>query len=198
MKICLYEIIILAFILLFNAVTAAEDESSKAGLSWEDYKIISTRNIFSRNRMPESIPTFSGPSQVPVRELKEESYLVLRGIIKKDGRFVAFVEDNRTNRIKKVLKNDEIGNGKISDITIDFISYKLEDNTIKVKTGMSLEGQAAGMMPARSSEFGIPQQQDFLNFSSEPQTDVKVTPQNEDSNAILQRLKERRKKELGE
>ena len=198
MNLYLYRICIPTIILLFFAVTARGDENSKDELSWEDYRVISTRNIFSRNRMPDVKPAFSESGPIPEREIKEESYLVLRGIVKKDGRFVAFVEDNRTNRVKQVLKNEEIGNGKISDITIDFISFKLEDNIIKVKTGMSLEGQVAGMMPTRSSGFGIPQQQNFFNFSSEPQTDVKATPQNEDNNAILQRLKERRKKELGE
>jgi hypothetical protein len=198
MKICLYKTSILAFILLLHAAAVAGDENSKAGLSWEDYKIISTRNIFSRNRMPANIPSFTESRPIPEREVKEETYLILRGITKKAGQFNAFFEDSRTNRIKQILKGEDIGNGKITDITIDFVTYKLGDNTIKVKTGMSLEGQAAGMMPARSSGFGFPSQQNFTNVSSGPQTDVKTTPQSEDSNAILQRLKERRKKELGE
>ena len=198
MKICFYQTGIMAFILLLYAATATGDENSKTGLSWDDYKIISTRNIFSRNRMPENIPSFSESRPIPEREIKEESYLILRGITKKAGQFNAFFEDSRTNRIKQVLKNEEIGNGKITNITIDFVTYKLGDNTIKVKTGMSLEGQVAGMMPARSSGFGFPSQQNFTDFSSGPQTDVKEAPQSEDSNSILQRLKERRKKELGE
>ncbi len=197
MNICFYRIFILLIIFLSSAVFASGDEKGKTMSTWQDYKIISTHNIFSRNRIPDSNSASSGSRQISEQELKEENCLILRGITKKADGFTAFIEDSRTNRIKQVLKGEEIGNGKIADITIDFVTYKLGGKAVKVKTGMSMAGQAAGMMPARVSESGIPQEPDFLTYSSVSETDVQA-PMDEDSNAILQRLKERRKKELGE
>jgi len=181
-------------LLLFGAVANGDEESK---VSWEDFRIISARNIFSRNRKPDTRPVLSESRQLPVVEQKEESYLILRGIARRSDQFVAFVEDSRSSEMKLVHKGEKIGNGKIKVISIDFLTYELEGNAIKVKTGMALEGKAAETMPGNFPGFGA-SQQNFMNFSSGSQTDVQAAPQDESSNAILQRLKERRKKELGE
>lgn len=198
MKIFACRICVLAFVLLLTAANTPGDENSKAMLSWQDYKIISTRNIFSRNRLPANNSALSRSRQIPEREQKAESYLILRGITQKADHLVAFIEDSRTNRIKQIHEGEKIGNGKITDITIDFVTYKVKDSDIKVKTGMSMGGQDAGMTRINASGSGRPQQQKFMDISSDLKTDKPAAQQDEDTNAILQRLKERRKKELGE
>ena len=199
MNVCLRKIFVMIFILILPAVSTSGNENNTVKSSWQDYKIISTRNIFSRNRMSEDISVSPSTVQVRKQDIKEEGYLVLRGITKKADRFVAFIEDSRTGKMKQAMKGEEIGDGKIEDITIDFVEYKLKDKVVKIKTGMSMEGQVTGTASvAGSSGFVASQKQSLPDYSSDTKTGVQSSPAAEDSNAILQRLKERRKKELGE
>ena len=199
MNTCSYRICGLILILLLSAAFAMGDDSSRKGLSWDDdYKIISARNIFSRNRLPETRPVITGARQVQVKAAEEESYLILRGITRQADGFIAFIEDSRTNGMKKIRKGEKIAGGEVKDITIDFVTYELKGKDIKVKTGMAMGGEIAQSVTGISSGFSPLQQQGVFNFSSGVQSDVQETPKGEDSNAILQRLKERRKKELGE
>ncbi|MBN2372220.1 hypothetical protein JXL19_00325 [bacterium] len=197
MNICSFRTCGLALILLLSAASAGGDENSKAKPSWEDFRIISARNIFSRNRQPDIKPVFSESRQMTVVEQKEESFLILRGIARKTDQYVAFVEDSRSSEMKQVYRGDKIGNGEITAISIDFLTYELEGNAIKVKTGMAFEGKAAGTIPGSFQGFGS-SQKNFMNFSPGAQVESQAAPQDESSNAILQRLKERRKKELGQ
>jgi len=184
--------------ILFSGFAAGEENKVNRA-SWEDLRILSERNIFSRNRVKTVIPVNIEIQDEQRVEVKEENYLVLRGITQQANRFVAFIEDNRTMEVKKVLKDGMIGNGKIGDITLDHITYVLEGKPATVKVGMSLSGVAGGMDSGYPSGFGTPGRQSFISIPSNSEEDtpqVKVT--DESAKDILQRLKERRKKELGE
>lgn len=229
-------IIISAFILFFAALVSGE-ETNNIKNSWDDYKIISERNIFSRSRT-KAVPVVNEIRQ-PIIVVPEQTYYTLRGITKQSEEYVSFVEDSRTMAVKKVRKGDKIGPGKAGDITLDDMSYVNGGKTINVKIGMTLEGrmsasggmnyssgsnafqgnqqlQAAGQAPGMgqqpsTGQFpGMGQAQSMLQpqgtgqvqSTGQSKTSVKAGSQtgqgDQTSGDVLQRLKERRKKELEE
>jgi hypothetical protein len=128
-------------ILLLSSVAFAEDDAAKSGTkTWENYKAIAEKNIFSRSRT-KAIPLSQLQQQVVV--VPEQSYYSLRGITKESDVYIAFVEDSRSYRVTRARKGESVAGGKISDITMDDISYTLSGKTAKIEVGMNLEGQVA-------------------------------------------------------
>jgi hypothetical protein len=136
-----YGIIGIAAFMLFSAALVSGEETKDVKDTWDNYKIISERNIFSRSRT-KVVPVSEIPQQ-PVIVVPEGAYYTLRGITKQSDEFVSFIEDSRTMNVKKVRKGDKLGPGKVGDITLDDISYVNGGKTLKVKTGMNLEGLAS-------------------------------------------------------
>lgn len=185
--------------MLFSSTFVIADENNKDRVSWEDLRILSERNIFSRNRVKFAPTRNVEPRNIKRTETGEEGYLILRGITQHANRFVAFIEDSRTMEIKKLLKGSMVGKGRIKNITLDYITYELEGESSTVKVGMTMGGEVAQMNSGYASGFEMPGQQNSIAFSSTAQenaSQVKIT--DESAKDILQRLKERRKKELGE
>lgn len=184
--------------MLLSATSVFGDENSRTGVSWEDFRVISERNIFSRNRIKIERPQLNESRNIQRVERREEGYLILRGITKQADRFVAFIEDSRTMKVKKALKGEMIGKSTINDINLDYITCEFEGKISMVKIGMTMGEQTSVNLSVYPSGNEPLQQQSFSNFSSNNQTDMQVSPDNENTKNILQRLKERRKKELGE
>jgi hypothetical protein len=133
---------VIGFSILFLSFVAfgAEKKTTKAAKSWDDYKIITERNIFSRYRT-RVIPMSEMKQQVVV--VPEETYYTLRGITKQSDEYVSFLEDSRTMAVSRFRNGDSIAGGKINDITLDYLSYKNGGKTRKVEIGMNLEGQVS-------------------------------------------------------
>lgn len=219
-----FRVIGFSVLLSFSAI-AAGGETGEVTKSWDDFKIITDRNIFSRNRT-KSVQ-LSEVRRQSVAVLPEQAYYILRGIIRQSDGFISFIEDSRTMDVKRFRTGETIGEGKISKITLDYISYEFGDNTINVEIGMNLEGQVSSSgTQYYSSGFG-----DFQGISGFRETDqfpatdqsqvmgefpamdqsrtptknqasiqpvTETSQQDENRDNILQRLKERRKKELEE
>jgi hypothetical protein len=230
-----YRVIIISAFILFSAPLVQGEETNKN--SWDEYKILFERNIFSRERT-KIMPVVNEIKQ-PVIVVPEQTYYTLRGITKQSEEFVSYVEDSRTMAVKKVRKGDMVGPGKVGDITLDDMSYVTGGKTISVKIGMTLEGrtsvsgginysagsnafqdnrqlqasgqaqeigqgpgmgqaQGAGQLPA----MGQAQSTGQPGAAGQTQTAVKAVSQtgqgDQGSSDVLQRLKERRKKELEE
>jgi hypothetical protein len=137
-----YKIIGLSVLIVLSASLVQGEETNNIKNSWDDYKILSERNIFSRSRT-KVVPVVNEIKQ-PVIVVPEQTYYTLRGITKQAEEFVSFVEDSRTMTVKKVRKGDRIGPGKAGDITLDDMSYVNGGKTISVKIGMTLEGRTSG------------------------------------------------------
>lgn len=238
-----YKFIGFSILFLSSIAFTTEEETKEAAKTWDDYKIIAERNIFSRYRT-KALP-FSEVRQPVV--VPEESYFTLRGITKESNGYVSFIEDSRTMGITRLRKGDSIAEGRITGITLDYLYYENEGKTEKVEIGMNLEGQvvSSGMKYAssgfessqvqRNSRFseteksqgmgqfpsidqmpgmdqsqggrgqmpGMDQSQSIVQSSSAGQPSTAQTQaitgtqqQGASSDDIIQRLKERRKKEL--
>lgn len=249
-----YRIIGFSILLSLSAIVAM-GETEEGTKSWDDYRIITERNIFSRNRTKAVQSSMSRRQTVAVTP--EQSYYTLRGITRQSDSFISFLEDSRTMDVEKFRKGESIGEGTISEITLDYISYNSGEETIKVEIGMNLEGQISSSgtdyffsgfsdyfggsgssdtgqsreadesqerdesrsmggfpdmdesgptegfpdMDQSMSRGGFPGMDRFGttdNNGASSQSDTDSWQQDENSENILERLKERRKKELEE
>src|SRR4030042_2506406 len=134
---------IVGFSILFlsSGAFAAGEETGSATKSWDDYKIISERNIFSRYRT-KAVPMSQLQQQVVV--VPEQSYYTLRGITRQSDGYISFIEESRTADVTRFRKGDSIAEGRVIGIDMDYISYENEGKTLKVEIGMNLEGKVSG------------------------------------------------------
>ncbi len=134
---------IIGFCMLFlsSGALAAGEETGPATKSWDDYRIITERNIFSRYRT-KTIPMSQVKEQVVV--VPEQSYYTLRGVTKQTDGHISFIEDSRTAAVTRFRNGDSIAEGRITAINMDYISYENAGKTLKVEIGMNLEGQVSG------------------------------------------------------
>jgi len=139
--------------LMSSASFVYGEETKGAVKSWDDYKIIAERNIFSRNRTKVVVLS---ETQRQVETVPEQRYHTLRGITKQADGYVSFIEDSRTSIVTRYRKGDPVAEGKIADITLDDISYKRGGKTLKIETGMNLEGQASVSYIQEASMTGGP------------------------------------------
>jgi len=126
-------------------LTAASPQAAtRQGRSWGDYRILVERNMFRRDRRVRSYRT---PTTRPRRQYTYDSdeSIVLRGIARHDGRFVAFFEDTRTGEIIRVRAGQAVGKGKVQRMTLDEVEYARSGAARQVSIGRSLAGTAAAL-----------------------------------------------------
>jgi len=188
----------IVFLFLLVSFAWCTDTETKKG-AWEDYSIISQRNIFSRTRRAKIVVSGEPADRAPAAVRTEQSYLVLRGMVRERDVFISFIEDSRTGEVKRVREGEAIGGGMLSSATMDSISYQLAEADTRVAIGQTLEGKA----PEASSSayysgggFSTPPESYGSQQTMQPAQETVVSE--DEAKDILQRLKERRKKELGE
>ncbi|MHC4430244.1 MAG: hypothetical protein ACYTBS_00255 [Planctomycetota bacterium] len=160
--------------------------------SWDAFKIVLERNMFSRRRGPRVQRT---SRQVPVAPPAPdpESYVVLKGIVQQDGEFIAFLEDTQSGQIRRVRQGDSVVRGKIKALTLDSIEYEFGDRTVTVTMGSNLQGGLGG-----ATFTGM---YDLTQTSSTPSaagTTESSVPATEDEAEILKQLMERRQQQIGQ
>ena len=167
--------------------------------SWEAYSIVSEINIFSRTRRPRVTATAQTVKQTPEVARTEESYLVLRGVVRENDMFTAFVEDSRTGSVQRVREGEAVGGGTLAAATLDFVSYRLGESDTRIEIGRTLGGEIPETSSSSSSgdDYYYSTQGDF-DYQQTTSTVGTTVVSDDEAKDILQRLKERRKKELGE
>ena len=162
--------------------------------SWDTYRIVVERNMFSRQRGPR-VDRSRSERQVPVAPPAPdpESYVVLKGIVQEDGAFIAFLEDTQSGQILRVRQGDSVVRGKIKALTLDSIEYEFGDRTTIVTMGFDLQG-------GRGSATFTGMYELSQAYSSTPQqgTTESSSPPTEDEAEILRQLMERRQQQIGQ
>jgi len=169
----------LAFIgLLASDASAAQD--------YADYKIVTERNIFARNRGPG--PALDAAARPAPPPRSAESYMVLCGIVRRGTEFVAFVEDVRTGETQAARVGDTLASARLTSATVNGIKLEFPDGVRTVRIGESLEGSAeAAPLSDELPEDILP-----------PGTASGGTgTASEEEAAILERLRQRRQQEGG-
>ncbi len=161
--------------------------------SWDTYKIVVERNMFSRQRAPRR--AVRRTRQVPVAPPAPdpESYVVLKGIVQEDGAFIAFLEDTQSGQILRVRQGDSVVRGKIKSLTLDSIEYEFEDKITTVTMGLNLQGGRDG-----SAFTGMYELSQTSSTTSAGGTTESSAPTSEDEAEIIRQLMERRQQQDGQ
>ena len=159
---------------------------------WTKYQIILQRNIFSRQRSAiRQRQSSDRPKAVVVPN--PESYFLLKGIVQEADKFIAFIEDNRSNSVLRLREGDSVARGIVKNFTLDAIEYQLEDRTINVPLGRDLEGGQGTITINRMLELSAT----TSATGSQKSTSSEQAP-SADEAEILKKLMEQRKQQLGQ
>lgn len=189
--------ILQAFVLIFTITILpqsgfGEGAEVRKKDSWEDYKIILQRNIFSRQRGPRI--DLSQRQQVDAPPPPSpESYHILKGIVQENGVFIAFIENTQRGQIFKVKEGDTVARGKIKTLNLDTIEYDFDGRTVTVAIGNDLEGGKGTITLNQMYELS---QSYTPTTTREPAKESSSPPANEAE--ILKQLMERRRQQLGQ
>lgn len=160
--------------------------------SWEAFKVIVERNMFSRQRGRRAEQAQGEQTRAPV-VLSPESYYILKGVAQEDGEFVAFLEDTRRNQILRVRKGDSVARGIVKALTLDAIEYQFGEQITTVAMGYDLQGGRGAVTLTQIYELSqtystIPQQQKSTQPAATPEEEAE----------ILKQLMERRQQQVGQ
>jgi hypothetical protein len=160
--------------------------------AWTKYQIILQRNIFSRQRSPvRQRQSSDRPRAVVVPN--PESYFLLKGIVQEGDKFIAFIEDNRSNSVLRLREGDGVARGIIKNFTLDSIEYQSEGRTISVPLGRDMEGGQGAVTINRMLELSAT----APATGSRKSTSAEQAP-SADEAEILKKLMEQRKQQLGQ
>lgn len=123
------------------------DPPPDGSISWERYRILTQRNMFSKERgrpreesrrdRSREVEKAAAP-QAP----KEESFTVLIGVVQKDGVPAAILENRSSGKIQTVVKGAAIGSGAIKAISLDSLDFESEGVLHVIKIGQTFTGVA--------------------------------------------------------
>ena len=161
-----------------------------------EYSVLSQRSMFVKGMFryirrgtsdtlpsdPRSTTTYSDPP---------EANLVFNAVVKEDTGVVAFVENYSTSQIRELHKGDAIANGKVGDITLNYMDYITGTKATRVAMGRTLLG---GDPPAtRPFAAGSTVAADSGSSSSGGSSSIGTLAPPTD--ALIERLKKRREAE---
>jgi hypothetical protein len=152
--------------------------------SWEDYEILVERNMFSRAR---GRPAREAARVVAPVAPDPERFVWLRGVARKDGAYIACLEDMRSGRLLNLRTGDSVARGKLTDVKIDSVRYALDDKVFEIRIGNNLEATTA-LPPAGSG----------AETTSGGDAAAPPAGTTEGAGDLLERLRQRRQRELGQ
>jgi type II secretory pathway component PulC len=185
------------FILLWAAVsltaglcTAAAEAAPDT--SYENYKVIYEKNVFSRTRYTPPADGAGGPMR---KEKVVLSLYVLRGIAVETQKRVAFVEDEIGGQFKRMTIGEQLLNGTILEIRPDRVMFKQNDNLCEIRIGQEFDRveseveRPAGQEPP-PAEPNVPAAPVPAAAGSRPGSAS-------DEEAVLKQMMERRRQQVG-
>jgi hypothetical protein len=156
---------------------------------WSRYEILVKRNIFAKDRGRAREERSEAKEKEAPPPPKPEAELALIGIVNKDGQLVAFIENTKTGTVQNVKEGEKIARGKIAAVTLDKITYELEDKKTEISIGSTLEGGTAGARSesVKTASGTSTSHSDTTSTGSSGGTDV---------NSVLERMRKKRQEAL--
>jgi hypothetical protein len=158
---------------------------------WAKYEVILQRNMFSRQRVP--IRLKEAVKEAPRAMPNPESYFLLKGVVQENSQFIAFVEDKQTGSVLRLRQGDRVARGTIKSLNLDGVEYQLADKTTAVSMGFDLEGRHGAVTAGDLAGYTPMAAPAASGATTSPQAAPAA-----DEAAILQRLMEQRKQQLGQ
>ena len=152
---------------------------------WARYRILTQRNIFSKERgrsRHEARTTEAPKEKEPEPPPRPEADIMLLGIVQKDGKPAAFVENRKTGSVQSLRVGDSIARGTVSAITLENLEYTCDGTSITVNIGRTFEGGEPAAAVASTST------KSTASGSSAGASDA---------NAVLERMRKKRQEEMG-
>ncbi|HAK95782.1 MAG TPA: hypothetical protein DCM87_12500 [Planctomycetes bacterium] len=191
-----------------DAPAAAKAEYRRvpaAERTWERYREIAARNIFSQQRRPFSrgaeraaAEESEGPGGGGRGETKSPDRperWVLLGVSKVGDRLLAFFEDTDATVVRHAARGETVGICTLAAITLDNVTVRVADREQTIAVGCTLAGDAApARAPAAASEGRAPA--GSADARPEPAEGAAETPPG-DGDSVLDRLLRRRQQEMG-
>lgn len=104
----------------------------------QEYRILLTRSVFS-NETDRRASRGPGSGQAGGARSYESS-LTFRGAMREGSQFVAFIEDNGSNKTMRLKVGEKLGRGEIRQISLNQIVYQVGDLATPVEIGGTLSG----------------------------------------------------------
>ena len=192
-----------AIIIIMLGAICLADAAGTSGPGANDfssrYRIITDRNIFSRQRGPRSVGSRTSGEQSArkVTPPTEESYFVLKGLAKVDDVYIAFFEDTRGGDLMRVTAGVSLARGKITKLNLDSVVYQRGEDSASILVGQTLEGKLAPVLLTYDSYVSLPTTASAAAAAPKT-TDANAPASSGDDSDVLKKLMERRKQELGE
>ena len=186
------KLIVIVFIMLFGGISFAADDPPTAKNTYDTYKVIFERNMFSKDRLPPRERT-ERPRQI--RTTTVLSIYVLRGTAAEAGRAhkFAFVEEKISGDSDVARIGTKILSGQIKDIQINYVLFEENGTTRKVKVGEEFgETSSTETRDVTESAGG-----DEAADTTSPKEGQAEEPSSGGESDVLKKLMERRKRELG-
>lgn len=119
----------------------------------QEYRILLTRSVFSNQperRGARGGAAESGPSR------SYEATLTFRGAMRDGSQYVAFIEDNGSNKTMRLKVGEKLGRGEIRGISLNQLVYQIGDRTLPIEIGGTLSGTGiiAATQPAAGPSTG--------------------------------------------
>jgi hypothetical protein len=162
-------------------------------ISFESYKSIFEKNIFSRSRISSAGPAgVSGPVRTEKVVL---SLYVLRGVAIETSSRLAFVEEEISGQFSRLAVGDALLNGTIAEIASDRVVFKADEQTREVRIGQEFDRVES--VVERSADAAVTSADPNVPVPARavPNTSLPASPSGESD--ILKQMMERRNKELG-
>jgi type II secretory pathway component PulC len=180
---------IMVIVLTANAAVYAAEEQTTSQKSYDDYKVIYERNMFSKDRRPPQ-----EEQQRRVRTTQVLAIYVLRGIAAQKNERVAFIEEQVSGQTMKAQVGTEVLNGRITEIGPDRVTFEENGLTRYISVGGEFGKTESTVMTTTTGE----ESQEAASTQTQPQTQQPAgTGSSGDEGDILRKLMERRQSELG-
>ncbi len=196
----------LALLLAVAPLTAGEPSLEKpsvpavapvrAAPTADRYNVILRKNIFAKDRQNLNADGSTPPVvKTTVKEPpKPEALTVLVGVVERDGKLSAMLENRGTGKTQVLHSGDSVAGGKIGTITLDSIEYSAANagSAVTVSIGRTLEGGAPPMATDAKTGESTATTSSASGGTAAPA--VPAAPSG--SNDILERMRKKRQEEL--
>jgi len=183
----------LTLLLIASAADNSGGKTVEAPAPWDDYKVVVERNIFSREpERPVERPS-TAASQAPPAPSEPAGYVVLTGVVQQGEELIAFLEDIQTGTTSRARVGDAVANGRLTKITLDYVEYESDGQTARIEIGKDL----GGSISAPAISYGSSEAAGGAEVPADGTSESGATV-NRDEAAVLERLRQKREKELGE
>ena len=197
--------------ILLAAAAQAEQPANSPAIapadSWDRYRVLAERNVFTRNRShhAETASTAAeAPSAAAAPEASaDEQSMTLTGVVRQRDEWVAFVEDGRTSTTTRVRPGESLGAGTVASIAFGGIEYYRGADRKAIAVGQNLAGlwpTPPPAPPAATPAAGPTATGATATATASAGTSTQVKPASGTTAAgsadVLERMRQRRAQEL--